>query len=117
MGTSGEVMVLEMGSPVRILDVARRMITLSGASDIEIVFTGLRPGEKLHEELFGATETDERSKHPLVSHAHVDPLSVDVVRSFDLGSHHLGLLQAFEDWVHLSDPTVVDETRPSFTSA
>ena len=48
--------MLEMGEPVRILDVARRMIALSGASGIEIVFTGLRAGEKLHEMLFGDEE-------------------------------------------------------------
>ncbi|EAT2540253.1 hypothetical protein EI762_23585, partial [Salmonella enterica] len=71
---------------------------------IEVVYTGLRDGEKLHEELFGASESDERSKHPLVSHARVDPLASDVVRSFDLGAHRLGLLQAFEDWVHLTQP-------------
>jgi FlaA1/EpsC-like NDP-sugar epimerase len=54
IGEGGDVLVLEMGQPVRILDLARHMITLSGFEphqDIEIVFTGLRPGEKLHEEL------------------------------------------------------------------
>jgi FlaA1/EpsC-like NDP-sugar epimerase len=116
IGEDGEVMILDMGEPVKIVDMAEQLVAMSGKS-VEIVYTGLRSGEKLHEELFGATESDKRSKHPLVSHAHVEPLSLDVVRSFDLGSHHLGLLQAFEDWVHLSDPTVVDETRPSFTSA
>ncbi|MCW2738302.1 MAG: polysaccharide biosynthesis protein CapD [Nocardioides sp.] len=102
IGEAGEVMILDMGQPVRIVDMAQQLIAMSGKS-IEIVYTGLRDGEKLHEELFGAAESDERSKHPLVSHAHVEPLSVDVVRSFDLGSHHLGLLQAFEDWVHGSE--------------
>lgn len=116
IGEDGEVMILDMGEPVKIVDMAGQLVAMSGKS-VEIVYTGLRSGEKLHEELFGATESDKRSKHPLVSHAHVEPLSLDVVRSFDLGSHHLGLLQAFEDWVHESDPMVVDETRASFTSA
>lgn len=116
IGEDGEVMILDMGEPVKIVDMAEQLVAMSGKS-VEIVYTGLRSGEKLHEELFGATERGERSKHPLVSHAHVVPLSVDVVRSFGLSSHHLGLLQAFEDWVHGSDPMVVDETRPSFTSA
>ena len=84
IGEDGEVMILDMGEPVKIVDVARQLIAMSG-KNIEIVYTGLRDGEKLHEELFGATESDERSKHPLVSHAHVAPLSLDVVRSFDLG--------------------------------
>ncbi len=53
VGQDGEAMVLEMGQPVRILDVAQQMIEMSGRTDVEIVFTGLRDGEKLHEELFG----------------------------------------------------------------
>ncbi|MBD3947181.1 polysaccharide biosynthesis protein [Nocardioides ganghwensis] len=106
IGEDGEVMILDMGQPVKIVDMAQQLIAMSGKS-VEIVYTGLRDGEKLHEELFGAAESDERSKHPLVSHAHVEPLSVDVVRSFDLGAHHLGLLQAFEDWVHGSESELV----------
>lgn len=59
MGQGGEVFLLEMGEPVRIEDLARRLITLAGKipnEDIEIVFTGLRPGEKLHEELYAEEE-------------------------------------------------------------
>jgi FlaA1/EpsC-like NDP-sugar epimerase len=103
IGTDGEVMILDMGTPVKILDVAQQLIELSG-KNIEIVFTGLREGEKLHEQLFSGAESDERSKHPLVSHAEVSPLSLDVVRAYDLWSTHLGMLQTFEDWVHLPDP-------------
>ena len=57
-------MVLEMGEPVRILDVAKRMIALSGARGIEIVFTGLRPGEKLHEVLFSEDEQPAATDAP-----------------------------------------------------
>jgi FlaA1/EpsC-like NDP-sugar epimerase len=102
IGEDGQVMILEMGEPVKIVDVARQLIGLSGKG-IEIVYTGLRQGEKLHEKLFGGVEQVERSKHPLVTHAPVAPLSPEVVRSFDLGTPHLGMLQALEDWVHHPD--------------
>ncbi len=78
IGRPGEVLILDMGEPVRILDVARRMIAQSG-KDIEIVFTGLRHGEKLHEELVGEGEGDERPFHPKISHAHVDTISPEVL--------------------------------------
>lgn len=74
VGRPGEVLILDMGEPVRILDVAERMIEQSG-KDIEIVFTGLRHGEKLHEELVGAGESDERPFHPKISHAAVKSLN------------------------------------------
>ena len=67
-------MVLDMGSPVRIVDVARTMIDLSGRTDVDIVFTGLRPGEKLTEELFTPGELVLTSTHPLISHVRVPAL-------------------------------------------
>lgn len=66
VGNSGDVLILEMGQPVRIFDLARDMISLSGLSypdDIDIVFTGLRPGEKLYEELFYDSEEGARKIH------------------------------------------------------
>jgi len=73
IGGPGEALILDMGEPVKILDVAERMIALSGR-DVDVVFTGLRPGEKLHEELNGVGEDDVRPVHPLISHATVPPL-------------------------------------------
>ncbi len=81
IGTGGEVMVLDMGSPVKIVDVARTMIDLSGRTDVDIVYTGLRPGEKLTEELFTPGEDVTRSSHPLISQVKVpglDARQVDV---------------------------------------
>jgi FlaA1/EpsC-like NDP-sugar epimerase len=74
IGGSGEVLILDMGEPVKILDIAERMIARSGRK-IEIVITGLRPGEKLHEELVGSGEQDARPIHPMISHTEVPPLS------------------------------------------
>ncbi|WP_081747729.1 nucleoside-diphosphate sugar epimerase/dehydratase [Arthrobacter sp. Br18] len=73
IGRGGEVLILDMGEAVRILDVAQRMIAMSG-KDIGIVFTGLRPGEKMHEDLIGVGEDDSRPLHPKISHTSVAPL-------------------------------------------
>ncbi len=93
IGTSGEVMVLDMGEPVKILDVANRFATQYDPP-LEVVFTGLREGEKLHEDLIGAGEVDRRTVHPLISHVEVPPVcfrdlqadvgSADVVRTEQL---------------------------------
>ena len=80
IGGDGEVLVLDMGEPVKIVDVARRLVAEADRS-IEIVFTGLRPGEKLHEVLFSDGERDERPLHPLISHCAVPPLSAAEVTS------------------------------------
>lgn len=73
IGRPGEVLILDMGEPVRILDVAERMIEMSG-KDIAIVYTGLRSGEKLHEELIGIRESNERPIHPSISHTMIDAI-------------------------------------------
>ncbi|MEM9037002.1 MAG: aminotransferase class I/II-fold pyridoxal phosphate-dependent enzyme [Actinomycetota bacterium] len=75
VGRGGEVLVLDMGEPVRIDEVARRLIAESDRP-VEITYTGLRSGEKVDEVLFGAGEDDDRPAHPQVSHAAVPPLSV-----------------------------------------
>ena len=69
-GTNGDVLVLDMGEPIAIQTVAEQLIDLSG-KPVEIVYTGLREGEKMHEELFGDDEDDVRPQHPLISHAPV----------------------------------------------
>jgi FlaA1/EpsC-like NDP-sugar epimerase len=72
MGRGGEVFVLEMGEPVRIADLARQMIRLYGRepdSEIEIRYIGLRPGEKMHEELFHSAENLVGTRHPKIMQA------------------------------------------------
>ncbi len=69
LGGGGEIFVLNMGEPVKITDMASDMIRLSGlepGQDIEIVYSGLRPGEKLHEELFRGTEAPRQTAHPQI---------------------------------------------------
>ena len=78
LGKGGEVYVLDMGEPVKIVDLARNMIRLSGREpdvDISIEFSGVRPGEKLHESLWDANEAPEETQHPKIH-----PLSQRVAR-------------------------------------
>jgi FlaA1/EpsC-like NDP-sugar epimerase len=82
IGRDGEALVLEMGQPVRINEMARQMADHSHAK-VEIVYTGLRQGEKLHEELFGDGELDVRPLHPLISHVDVPSLDPERVRDLD----------------------------------
>ncbi len=75
MAKNGELFVLDMGQPVRILDLAETIIKLSGARNIEILETGLRPGEKLYEELLVKTEVLDRTENSLIFIERDAPLS------------------------------------------
>lgn len=74
IGRAGEVLVLDMGEQVLVADIARRLAA-GAAREIEIVYTGLRPGEKLAEDLLGHDEVDDRPCHPLIRHVRVPPLA------------------------------------------
>jgi FlaA1/EpsC-like NDP-sugar epimerase len=78
----GKVLVLDMGEPVRIADLARRLINESGKR-VEIQYTGLRPGEKLHEVLFSPDEHAEVSEHPLIHWVDVPAMSPEVAAEAD----------------------------------
>ena len=71
MGNGGKIFVFDMGKPVRIVDLAERMIRLSGVKGIEIRFTGLRDGEKLYEEVLNEDETSKPTFHPKIKIAQV----------------------------------------------
>lgn len=71
MGNGGEIYVFDMGEPVKIVDLAKRMIALSGAKDVKIEFSGLRDGEKLFEELLATKENTKPSNHPKIMVAQV----------------------------------------------
>ena len=87
MGQGGEVFVLDMGEPVKIVDLARNMIQLSGGSEdlIRIEFTGLRPGEKLFEELLADSEFTRPTHHP----------KIRVAKVADVGVGHWPMLQGW----------------------
>ena len=80
MGKGGEIFVFDMGNPVKILDLARNMVRLSGAKDVKIVFTGLRDGEKLYEEVLNDKEETKPTFHPKIMIAKVREYDYEKVR-------------------------------------
>jgi FlaA1/EpsC-like NDP-sugar epimerase len=83
IGRPGEALVLDMGEPVRINDVARRLAARA-PRPVKVAYTGLRPGEKLHEQLLGLGEADSRPIHPLISHVCVPPLDPSQALEIDV---------------------------------
>ncbi len=80
MGNGGEIYIFDMGKPVKIIDLARKMIRLAGyvpEEDIKIVYTGLRPGEKLYEELLNKKEYTQDTHHPKIMIANVQQFDYD----------------------------------------
>ncbi len=83
LGENGDVLVLDMGTPVKIVELAKQVIELSHA-DIAIEFTGLRSGEKLHEELFSSSEVPRETSHSLISRVQVPHVSIASIRNSEL---------------------------------
>lgn len=100
MGQGGEVFVLDMGEPVKIVDLARNMIRLSGygEEDIRIEFTGLRPGEKLYEELLADSEVTRETPHPKLRIARSRPVEAE-------------FLDELEAWLAQPGPVGDDDVR------
>ena len=80
MGKGGEIFVFDMGQPVKIVDLAKRMIMLSGAKNVNIEFTGLRDGEKLYEELLSTKENTLPTNNPKIMIAHVREYDYEVAK-------------------------------------
>jgi FlaA1/EpsC-like NDP-sugar epimerase len=97
IGSSGEVLVLDMGEPVRIADIARRLAA-GAPHPVDIVFTGLRPGEKLAEDLLGQGEVDNRPHHPLIRHAVVTQLTPERLGNLDLTDKPARLREVLAAW-------------------
>ncbi|MBB2944530.1 FlaA1/EpsC-like NDP-sugar epimerase [Actinoplanes lutulentus] len=116
LDSDAEVMVLDMGEPVRIADVAKR---IADAADqhIQIVYTGLRPGEKIAEVLLGPNEPDHRPNHPLISQAPVPPLDGAVLSLLDPAAPRADLIAVLH-WLSESPalPAVL-QTSPTATTA
>ncbi len=119
IGSNGDVLVLDMGEPIAIKAVAEQLIDLSG-KPVEIVYTGLRAGEKMHEELFGHEEEDVRPQHPLISHAPVpefvapqaerlDAYEPPAVIARTLANACAGMTDLAEREVPVPDPRGVEE--------
>jgi FlaA1/EpsC-like NDP-sugar epimerase len=79
MAKNGELFVLDMGQPVKIYDLAKNMIRLTGASGIEIIEIGLRPGEKLYEELLVKTEQLDKTENSLIFIERDTPCSAEEI--------------------------------------
>ena len=92
-GNGGEIFVFDMGQPVKIVDLAKRMIKLSGAKNVEIEFTGLRPGEKLYEEVLNELEGTKPTFHEKIRIAQVreydyKQVSQDIDELVELSKHY-----------------------------
>jgi FlaA1/EpsC-like NDP-sugar epimerase len=116
LGSGGEIFMLDMGKPVKIVDLARQLIELSGFvpdRDIRIEFTGLRPGEKLFEELNYGSETLKPTRHPKITRLLCQPPSYEWVREIVLRlAEKADQLEA--DEIKRCLKSVVPEYRPQF---
>jgi FlaA1/EpsC-like NDP-sugar epimerase len=114
-GTGGELFVLDMGEPVRIVDLAKDLIKLSGLgeNDIPIVFTGVRPGEKLHEALFDQGMKTRSTAHPEV----LEVVGADAASGRDLDR----IVSRLEEAARMGDRVSIDallaEAVPGFSPA
>jgi FlaA1/EpsC-like NDP-sugar epimerase len=97
IGTDGEALILDMGEPVRLDDVARALIAKSG-KDIEIVYTGLRDGEKMDEILIAHDEGDNRPHHHLITHVSVPALPEGIVLEAPAAADHAEVRRLLEEW-------------------
>ena len=89
MGKGGEIFVFDMGEPVKIVDLAQRMINLSGAKDVKIEFSGLRDGEKLFEEVLNDAEQTKPTHHPKIKVAAVREYPYELARQNEIELHEL----------------------------
>ena len=124
MGNGGEIFILDMGEPVSILDLAKETITLSGLrpfEDIDIVFTGLRAGEKLFEELDWANEPITKTQHPKIFVGQIAPYPREQVETalirlgaFARGNQELEMCQFLSDLLPEANLEFVTRVKSSY---
>jgi FlaA1/EpsC-like NDP-sugar epimerase len=113
MGEGGEIFVFDMGDSVKIIDLAKKMIKINGLElgrDIEIKVTGLRPGEKLYEELLAKEENTMPTHHPQILKAKIRTSDDDIVEKID------SLVQLFESQDNMNIVTKMKELVPEYVS-
>lgn len=103
MGSGGEIFVFDMGAPVKIVDLARRMIKLSGAKNVEIQFTGLRDGEKLYEEVLN----DQEKTKPTFN----DKIKIATVREYNYDEVALQINSLISNSYNCDDMQIVAEMK------
>lgn len=111
MGKGGEIFVFDMGAPVKIVDLAKRMIRLSGAKNIDIKFSGLREGEKLYEEVLNDAEQTKPTHHPKIM--------IASVREYDYQTackNEMKLLEASHSFDDMSIVRIMKEIVPEYKS-
>ena len=111
MGKGGEIFVFDMGKPVKIVDLANRMISLSGAKDVKIAFTGLRDGEKLYEEVLNEKEGNLPTTHPKIK--------VAQTRKYDYATaceNERRLMEVSETFDDMAIVKVMKEIVPEYKS-
>jgi FlaA1/EpsC-like NDP-sugar epimerase len=118
LGQGGEIFVLDMGTPMKIVDLARQLIELSGLepdTDVEIRFTGLRPGEKLYEELIHSSENHTLTSHPKIMKFLSEPRLLEELRAA-LSDLHANVAGMEADRIKTSLNILVPEYKPQFGS-
>lgn len=111
MGNGGEIYVFDMGQPVRIAELAQRMINMSGAKDVTIEYSGLRYGEKLYEELLNDMELTKPTHHPKIKIAQVQEYDYEVARK-----HEEELLQLSFGYDAMAVVRMMKKIVPEFKS-
>jgi FlaA1/EpsC-like NDP-sugar epimerase len=115
IGGGGQVLLADMGEPVRVADLAGQL-TEQSIPPVAVVHTGLRPGEKLRDELFGAFETGTRGSHPLIAQVPVPALDPDRVWAIDPGLDPTDLAAELER-LSQAPPPAISRSAPVLTSA